>query len=122
MRGGGWRGSSDFALCVRVYVRLLICCFLSFMNPGTQTSQRLFSENLLAQYDGTDPEKPVFIAVGHSCTAMCRHHACTREAYHEWPDPDRRGRVRCQLQPSNLWSWWLLSYDVRTRAVHHVDP
>ena len=41
------------------------------MNPGTQTNQRLFSESLLAQYDGTDHEKPVFIAVGRPRVSVC---------------------------------------------------
>ncbi len=41
------------------------------MNPGTQTTDRLFSESLLAQYDGTDPEKPVFIAVSLGVSHPC---------------------------------------------------
>lgn len=48
-----------------------------------QSGQRLFSETFLAQFDGTDADRPVYIAVSHVSVAMCRGRACTREAHHE---------------------------------------
>ncbi len=55
----------------RVFVSFAVLTIAGDRSP-MQTDQRLFSEGLLAKYDGSDPEQPIYIAVGNFLVTMCR--------------------------------------------------
>jgi hypothetical protein len=67
--------------CAHVERLKRVCCLLASLSDisDIQAKQQLFSERTLAQYDGSDPNKPLYIAVSLSfwCFISCFSPFCS---------------------------------------------
>ncbi|EPQ59511.1 cytochrome b5 [Gloeophyllum trabeum ATCC 11539] len=105
------------------------------------TNQRLFSERLLAQFDGTDPEKPVYLAIDgdvydvsdnrrtygpggpyHFMAGRDAARAFATGCFQTHRTHDTRGLTDSELQGLNHWKQFFADHKTYTKVGRVIHP